>query len=124
MMATPESHSLGHRYHTGAAVSVSQLAHIFGWSTSAGSPRGNDPLVGSERNDEEDLMVLCYDQHRVIDNRSLWDVRSTSPRCEPSSAVTNTAFGSSQVSSPTTKPPFCVSSSIPKSRNGFRTSEW
>lgn len=93
MMATPESHSLGHRYHTGAAVSVSRLAHIFGWSTSAGSPRGNDPLVGSERNDEEDLMVLCYDQHRVIDNRSLWDVRSTSPRCEPSSAVTNTAFG-------------------------------
>lgn len=60
--------------YTGAGVSVGQLAHIVGWSTAKGSPRGSDPLSSAERNEEENLMLLCYDQHRVIDNRSLWDV--------------------------------------------------
>ncbi|MFN6547395.1 SAVED domain-containing protein [Mycolicibacterium nivoides] len=60
--------------YTGAGVSIGQLAHIVGWSTASGSPRGKDELPGDERNDEDNLMLLCYDQHRVIDNRSLWDV--------------------------------------------------
>lgn len=63
-----------HDVFTGAQVSVGQLAHIVGWSTADGSPRGDDPLPAEERNDEPNLMLLCYDQHRVIDNRSLWDV--------------------------------------------------
>jgi hypothetical protein len=60
--------------YTGADVSVGQLAHIVGWSTASGSPRGGDKLPVDERNDEANLMLLCYDQHRVIDNRSMWDV--------------------------------------------------
>jgi hypothetical protein len=60
--------------HTGAEVSVGQIAHIVGWSTNAGSPRGTDELQVDERNEEANLMLLCYDQHRVIDNRSMWDV--------------------------------------------------
>lgn len=59
---------------TGAGVSIGQLAHIVGWSTAAGSPRGSEPLPVDERNDEGNLMLLCYDQHRVIDSRSLWQV--------------------------------------------------
>ena len=62
--------------HTGAPVSIGQLAHIVGWTTSKGSPRGTDPLDVAERNDEANLMLLCYDQHRVIDHRTMWEVYS------------------------------------------------
>jgi hypothetical protein len=60
--------------HTGAGVSVGQIAHIVGWSKMPGSPRGEDELPIDARNDEANLMLLCYDQHRVIDNRSMWDI--------------------------------------------------
>lgn len=63
--------------HTGAPVSIGQLAHIVGWTTSKGSPRSDDPLNVTNRNDEANLLLLCYDQHRVIDNRSMWEVYST-----------------------------------------------
>lgn len=59
---------------TGMDVSVGQLAHIVGWSTQDGSPRGDDALPSDARNDEANLMLLCYDQHRVIDDKSLWEV--------------------------------------------------
>jgi hypothetical protein len=59
---------------TGADVSVGQMAHIVGWKNAEGSPRGVDPLPADERNDADNLMLLCYDQHRVIDNRSMWEV--------------------------------------------------
>lgn len=59
--------------YTGAGVSVGQLAHIVGWSTSSGSLRGDDPLPADDRNTEDNLMLLCYDQHRVIDNASMWE---------------------------------------------------
>ena len=60
--------------HTGEPVFIGQLAHIVGRTTGKGSPRGDDELDVAERNLEANLMLLCYDQHRVIDNRSLWDV--------------------------------------------------
>jgi hypothetical protein len=60
--------------YTGTEVSVGQLAHIVGWSKAPGSPRGDDKLPVDERADESNLMLLCYDQHHVIDNRSMWDV--------------------------------------------------
>jgi len=59
--------------YTGVGGSVGKLAHIVGWSTSSGSPRGGDPLPADDRNSEDNLMLLCYDQHRVIDNASMWD---------------------------------------------------
>jgi hypothetical protein len=59
--------------HTGAPVFIGQLAHIVGWTTTEGSPRGDDPLPVADRNSADNLMLLCYDQHKVIDNRSLWD---------------------------------------------------
>ncbi|WP_410574341.1 SAVED domain-containing protein [Amycolatopsis sp. cmx-4-61] len=59
---------------TGRDVMVGQLAHIVGWSTAPGSPRGSDPLPLDERNLAENLMLLCYDQHKVIDHRSMWEV--------------------------------------------------
>lgn len=65
-------HLLGDEY-TGTDVLVGQLAHIVGWTTTPGSPRGQGPLPVTDRNLEDNLMLLCYDQHRVIDNRSLWE---------------------------------------------------
>ncbi|MET9030957.1 SAVED domain-containing protein [Nocardia sp. NPDC004168] len=59
---------------TGQDVMVGQLAHIVGWSTKPGSPRGGDDLPLPERNLAENLMLLCHDQHKVIDDRSLWEV--------------------------------------------------
>lgn len=60
--------------YTGAEVSVGQLAHVVGWKMAEGSPRGMDALPVDDRNDEPNLMLLCYDQHRVIDNRTMWEV--------------------------------------------------
>jgi len=59
---------------TGQDVATGQLAHIIGWSTAPGSPRGDDKLALEDRNLESNLMLLCHDQHRVIDTRSLWEV--------------------------------------------------
>lgn len=60
--------------HTGQEVSVGQLAHIVGWSTAAGSPRGDAGLPPDQRNTSENLMLLCYDQHHVVDSPGLWDI--------------------------------------------------
>lgn len=62
---------------TGQDVSVGQLAHIVGWSTATGSPRGDADLPPDQRNTPENLVLLCYDQHHVVDSPSLWDVYDT-----------------------------------------------
>lgn len=62
---------------TGQDVSVGQLAHIVGWSTAPGSPRGDADLPPDQRNTPENLMLLCYDQHHVVDSPSLWDIYDT-----------------------------------------------
>lgn len=59
---------------TGQDVMIGQLAHIVGWSSASGSPRGSHELLGHQRNEADNLMLLCYDQHKVIDDRSLWEV--------------------------------------------------
>lgn len=58
---------------TGDDVMVGQLAHIVGWSTAPGSPRGSANLDPALRNEADNIMLLCYDQHKVIDDTSLWD---------------------------------------------------
>lgn len=59
--------------YTGQPVFTGQLAHIVGWTTAPGSPRGDEPLPTESRNTAYNLMLLCHDQHRVIDDLSLWD---------------------------------------------------
>ncbi len=59
---------------TGQPIFIGQLAHVVGWDTSAGSPRGADQLPMADRNGADNLMLLCYDQHHVIDSKSLWAV--------------------------------------------------
>lgn len=62
--------------HTGEPIFIGQLAHIVGWDTTKGSPRGSDSMDANDRNEADNLMLICYDQHRVIDSKSLWDVYS------------------------------------------------
>lgn len=62
---------------TGQDVMIGQLAHIVGWSTADGSPRGSEDLDAALRNEADNLMLLCYDQHKVIDEKSLWTVYDT-----------------------------------------------
>lgn len=59
---------------TGRDVAIGELAHIVGWTNAPGSPRGDEPLELDDRNSEANLMLLCRDEHRVIDSRSLWQV--------------------------------------------------
>lgn len=60
---------------TGQDVLIGQLAHIVGWSKADGSPRGRlSSLPEHQRNTFENLMLLCHDQHKAIDTRSLWAV--------------------------------------------------
>ncbi|WP_440709877.1 SAVED domain-containing protein [Herbiconiux sp. YIM B11900] len=61
---------------TGQAIFIGQLAHIVGWDTADGSPRGSSQHPVDERNEADNLMLICYDQHHVIDSKSLWDVYS------------------------------------------------
>jgi SMODS-associated and fused to various effectors sensor domain len=42
-------------------------AHIVGATTATASPRGNDPLPPTQRNEVENLMLLCRRHHRMID---------------------------------------------------------
>lgn len=59
---------------TGQDVMIGQLAHIVGWSTADGSPRGSENLAVELRGEADNLLLLCYDQHKVIDEKSLWAV--------------------------------------------------
>src|SRR5262245_62080790 len=59
---------------TGQDVMIGQLAHIAGWTDAAGSPRGDSSLRLPDRNTADNLMLMCHDQHKVIDDRSLWAV--------------------------------------------------
>jgi len=58
---------------TGQDVLIGQLAHIVGWSTAPGSPRGDDDLQPDQRSEADNLLLICYDQHHVIDHRSMWE---------------------------------------------------
>jgi hypothetical protein len=62
---------------SGQDVAIGQLAHIVGWSTAHGSPRGDDDLPPEQRNVPENLMLLCSYQHQVIDSPTLWDTYDT-----------------------------------------------
>ena len=54
----------------GAVVSVGENAHIVGREKTAKSPRGHHDLPLEERNKPENLVLLCRDQHKSIDNKN------------------------------------------------------
>lgn len=48
---------------------IGELAHIVGWSP--GSPRGDSPMGEEERNDTDNLMLLCRNCHKPIDQNGI-----------------------------------------------------
>lgn len=53
----------------GGVVPVGENAHIVGQSDGKKSPRGDDPLPHEERDQAENLVLLCREQHKTIDRK-------------------------------------------------------
>jgi hypothetical protein len=49
-------------------INLAQRAHIAGWKDSPGSPRGSAALPVPVRNTAENLILLCYECHKLIDD--------------------------------------------------------
>ena len=54
-------------------VNLGELAHIVGQQVSSGSPRGQDPLPDHQRDQADNLMLLCRDDHHEIDGVGVAD---------------------------------------------------
>lgn len=54
---------------TAFTLNLADRAHIVGATDAVGSPRGDDPLPAGERNEPDNLMLLCRVHHRLIDAR-------------------------------------------------------
>jgi phage FluMu protein Com len=53
--------------YTAYPLNLAERAHIVGATTASGSPRGNHRLPVGERDDPDNLMLLCREHHRLID---------------------------------------------------------
>ncbi|MGF1645518.1 MAG: SAVED domain-containing protein [Kineosporiaceae bacterium] len=58
---------------TGRPVFTGELAHIVGATSGAKSPRGESRLSLKERAEADNLLLLCGDEHKVIDSDEFWD---------------------------------------------------
>src|SRR3954452_23629926 len=54
--------------YTTYAYNLAEPAHIVGAAESPGSPRGVDSLPLDQREEPENLMLLCREHHRLIDS--------------------------------------------------------
>jgi hypothetical protein len=54
----------------GVPARIGEMAHIVGRSTNARSPRGKDSLPASERNQAENLILACPNDHTTIDKKA------------------------------------------------------
>ncbi|WP_394347256.1 SAVED domain-containing protein [Sphingobacterium yanglingense] len=52
-------------------ISIGEMAHIVGWSKAKKSPRGDAPLALNQRNTVDNLILLCADDHKIVDTKSL-----------------------------------------------------
>ncbi|MCX4797637.1 SAVED domain-containing protein [Streptomyces sp. NBC_01242] len=59
---------------SGRTLPLGEVAHIVGQSTDPRSPRGADPMEKALRDDADNLMLLCAQQHMEIDAKAALDV--------------------------------------------------
>jgi len=59
---------------SGREVTFGELAHIVGQAPTAESPRALDDLDPAERDDPENLVLICEDEHEEIDKRGTRDL--------------------------------------------------
>lgn len=50
-------------------INLGERAHIAGWTDAPGSPRGDSEVPLSERNQASNLMLLCLECHKIIDDK-------------------------------------------------------
>ncbi|WP_276967311.1 HNH endonuclease [Chryseobacterium sp.] len=53
----------------GYGVNIGEMAHIVGWTNKQKSPRGISALPIDKRNTEENLILLCAEHHKIIDDK-------------------------------------------------------
>lgn len=53
----------------GYGVNIGEMAHIVGWTNKEKSPRGVSTLPLDKRNIEENLILLCAEHHKIIDDK-------------------------------------------------------
>lgn len=49
-------------------INIGEMAHIVGWTNKKKSPRGKSPLPQKDRNFEGNLILLCAEHHKIIDD--------------------------------------------------------
>jgi hypothetical protein len=49
-------------------INIGEMAHIVGWTNKKKSPRGLSPLPQKDRNFAENLVLLCAEHHKIIDD--------------------------------------------------------
>lgn len=54
-------------------VSIGEMAHIVGWSKAKNSPRGEADLSLDKRNTVDNLVLLCAEDHKIVDTKKLLD---------------------------------------------------
>ncbi len=54
-------------------INLGERAHIAGWQDTPGSPRGASAVPIGERNDVENLVLLCQVCHKIVDDTSTRD---------------------------------------------------
>ncbi|EDY50293.1 conserved hypothetical protein [Streptomyces clavuligerus] len=59
---------------SGRTVRLGEMAHIVGRSTHERSPRGSDPLSETLRDEADNLMLLCAQEHTEIDAKATQDM--------------------------------------------------
>ncbi|MDV9173178.1 SAVED domain-containing protein [Streptomyces sp. W16] len=59
---------------SGRTLNLGELAHIVGRGNNTRSPRGEHPLDRAQRENPDNLMLLCADQHDEVDAASVLDL--------------------------------------------------
>lgn len=52
-------------------ISLGEMAHVVGWNKASRSPRGEADLPMGDRNTVENLILLCADDHKIVDTKEL-----------------------------------------------------
>lgn len=55
--------------YTMETLNLGELAHNVGHKQNSRSPRGEDPLPVQQRNDADNILLLCGDEHHSIDDK-------------------------------------------------------
>lgn len=53
------------------SVNTGEMAHVVGWSKAKNSPRGEAEMPLDDRNNVDNLVLLCAEHHKIVDTKAL-----------------------------------------------------